>query len=113
VDQVLYLPHLQVPPEKPHPFAYYLSIHNHSDETVTIVGRKWIVTDEGGETLVVEGDGVVGEKPRLEPGQTFSYNSYHVIAEPSIATGTFFGKTSNGKAVYVRVPDFRLELPLV
>ena len=113
VDQVLYLPHLQVPPEKPHPFAYYLSIHNHSNETVTIVGRKWIVTDEGGETLVVEGDGVVGEKPRLEPGQTFSYNSYHVIAEPSVATGSFFGQTDQGKPVYVRVPDFRLEQPLV
>lgn len=113
VDQVLYLPHLQVPPDKPHPFAYYLSIHNHSSEAVTILGRKWIVTDDGGETLVVEGDGVVGERPRLEPGQTFSYNSYHVIAEPSIATGTFFGQTDGGKPVYVRVPDFRLELPLV
>lgn len=113
VDQVLYLPHLQVPPDKPHPFGYYLSIHNQSDETVTILGRKWIVTDEGGETLVVEGDGVVGKTPRLEPGQTFSYNSYHVIAEPSLATGTFFGQTEEGKPVYVRVPDFRLELPIL
>ncbi len=113
VDQILYLPHLQVPPDRPHPFAYYLSIHNQSDEIVTILGRKWIVTDDGGEVLVVEGDGVVGETPRLEPGQTFSYNSYHVIAEPSTATGTFFGQTEAGKPVLVRVPDFRLELPLV
>ena len=112
VDQVVYLPHLQAPADRPHPFAYHLSIHNESDETVTIVGRKWIVADDGGETTVVEGDGVVGQTPRLEPGQTFSYNSYHVISEASTATGTFFGQTDAGKPVFVRVPDFRMELPL-
>lgn len=111
VDQVVHMPHLIVPPEKPHAFAYHLSIHNESEDTVTILGRKWIVTDEGGGTLVVEGDGVVGQTPRLEPGQTFSYNSYHVIAEPSVANGTFFGQTEEGTPVCVRVPEFRMELP--
>ena len=38
-----------------------------------------VVTDAGGETIVVEGDGVVGKFPRLEPGEHFSYNSYHTI----------------------------------
>ncbi len=111
VDQVVHMPHLVVPPDKPHAFAYYLSIHNQSEDVVTILGRKWIVTDESGGTLVVEGDGVVGQTPRLEPGQTFSYNSYHVIAEPSVANGTFFGQTDAGKPVFVRVPEFRMELP--
>ena len=78
---------------------------------VTILGRKWIVKDTTGDTLVVEGDGVVGQTPRLTPGQTFSYNSYHVIAEPSQATGTFFGRTDSGRAVFVRVPEFKMELP--
>ena len=110
VDQVIHQPQLHAPQERPHAFAYFLSIHNDSEEAVTIVGRKWIVTDEGGGTLVVEGDGVVGQTPRLEPGQTFSYNSYHVISEPSKATGTFFGHTETGKPVYVRIPDFRMEL---
>ena len=109
VDQVVYMPHLVVPPERPHAFAYYLSIHNKSEDTVTILGRKWIVKDEHGGTLVVEGDGVVGQTPRLEPGQSFSYNSYHVISESSVATGTFFGQTAEGAPVYVRVPEFRME----
>ena len=111
VDQVVYLPHMMAPPDKPYPFAYYLSIHNGSEETVTILGRKWIVTDESGGTLVVEGDGVVGQTPTLQPGQTFSYNSYHVISESSLANGTFFGETENGSAVYVRIPEFKMDLP--
>lgn len=112
VDQVVHMPHLVVPAEKPHAFAYYLSIHNQSDDTVTILGRKWIVKDEGGSTLVVEGDGVVGQTPRLEPGQSFSYNSYHVIAEPSVANGSFFGQTEQGTPVFVRVPEFHMSVPV-
>ena len=111
VDEVVYAPQLNAPADKPFPYAYFLSIHNESEESVTILGRKWIVKDAGGGTLVVEGDGVVGQTPRLTPGQTFSYNSYHVIAEPSEATGTFFGQTDSGRAICVRVPDFKMELP--
>ncbi len=111
VDQVSYHPEISAPPDRPHSFVYHLSIHNASQETVTIFGRKWIVTDEGGETLVVEGDGVVGQTPRLEPGATFSYNSYHVIKEASKATGTFFGQTESGQTVFVRIPEFLMELP--
>ncbi|WP_218280701.1 ApaG domain [Verrucomicrobium spinosum] len=83
VDQVLYQPELTAPVDRPHPFAYHLSIHNDSDESLTIVGRKWIVTDLHGGVLVVEGEGVVGHKPHLAPGQSFSYNSFHVVREPA------------------------------
>lgn len=110
VDRVAHAPQLPAPPDKPHAFAYFLSIHNDSQEPVTILGRKWIVTDSGGETLVVEGDGVVGKTPRLQPGQTFSYNSYHVISSPSRADGTFFGQTDSGQTVFVRVPEFQMEI---
>jgi ApaG protein len=111
VDQVVYHPEISAPPERPLAFVYHLSIHNQSETPVTIMGRKWIVTDEGGETLVVEGDGVVGQFPRLEPGETFSYNSYHVIRDASTATGSFFGETESGDPVLVRIPSFRMTLP--
>jgi ApaG protein len=111
VDQVLYQPELTAPAERPHPFAYHLSIHNGSEEPLTILGRKWIVTDQTGEVLVVEGEGVVGHKPHLDPGQSFSYNSFHVIREPSVATGTFFGQTDMGRAILVRVPEFDMSPP--
>lgn len=112
VDQVLYQPELTAPVDRPHPFAYHLSIHNASEQAVTIVGRKWIVTDLHGDVLVVEGEGVVGHKPHLDPGQSFSYNSYHVIKDTSTAQGTFFGQTDQGQPVFVRVPEFAMNPPL-
>ena len=111
VDRVVHMPQLQAPEDRPHPFVYFITIHNDSAETVTIRGRKWVVTDEDGHRLVVEGDGVVGETPRLEPGENFSYNSYHTIGSDSFAEGAFFGTTDAGERVFTRIPRFELSVP--
>jgi ApaG protein len=111
VDRVLHMPHLDAPPDRPHPYVYFITIHNDSTETVTIKGRKWVVTDAEGQTLVVEGDGVVGKTPRLEPGEHFSYNSYHVIGSESVAEGAFFGTTEAGAGVFTRIPSFTMKVP--
>jgi ApaG protein len=60
VDDVVYMPSLEAPPEKPHPFVYFISIHNETEAPVTIRGRKWVVQEDEGEITVVEGDGVTG-----------------------------------------------------
>ena len=99
IDRVVYMPHLEAPTERPHPFAYFITIENQSEETVTIKGRKWVVTDALGQRLVVEGDGVVGKFPRLEPGEKFSYNSYHAIGSDSIAEGAFIAASEEGAPV--------------
>ena len=111
VDRVVHMPQLDAPPERPHPFVYFITIHNDSTETVTIKGRKWVVTDAEGQRLVVEGDGVVGQTPRLEPGENFSYNSYHTIGSDSAAEGAFFGTTETGDGVFTRIPRFELRMP--
>ena len=112
VDNVVHEPRLDAPPDRPHPFIYYLTIHNDSAETVRLVGRKWVVTDlRDGTRLVVEGEGIVGERPQLEPGQSFSYNSYHPVAGDSEVEGAFFGTGDDGRAVCVRVPAFPLRVP--
>ena len=111
VDRVRYEPRINAPPERPHPFVYYISIHNSSEETVTIVGRKWIITDlDDGSIEVVEGEGVVGQSPRIEPGKSFSYDSFHRIRRASTATGSFFGRTDANLPVMVRIPHFRMEV---
>ncbi len=112
VDSVEYDKTRPAPPDRPHPFVYQISIHNHSTETVNIFGRKWIVKDSEGDILVVEGDGVVGQFPNLQPGQTFTYNSYHVIKSESTANGTFFGTTQHGRPVAVSIPPFEMSPPL-
>ena len=111
VDDVIYMPSLDAPPDRPHPFVYFISIFNESQQAVTIRGRKWVVVEEGGETTVVEGDGVVGQQPEIAPGEHFSYNSYHVVGRRAAVSGAFFGETSEGDWIYSRIPEFRLVIP--
>lgn len=112
VDDVIYMPSLDAPEERPHPFVYFISIRNDSSEHVVIQGRKWVVKEDGSdEVLVVEGDGVVGQSPDLGPGDVFSYNSYHVARGNGSAEGAFFGQTSKGQRIFARIPAFKLVVP--
>jgi ApaG protein len=106
-----YVPSLDAPPDRPHPFVYFITIHNDSETPVTIVGRKWIVREANGTCLVVEGDGVVGQRPRIEPGGEFSYNSYHVIAADAEVEGSYLGFDDTQRPVVVRIPKFSLNIP--
>lgn len=100
-----------LPPDKPHAFIYFLSIHNDSDRTVTLLGRKWLIQHEDGSRLVIEGDKIVGETPRLAPGEHFSYNSYHVGAGDARAQGSFHGVDDLGRKIFVRIPQFDMRVP--
>jgi ApaG protein len=111
IDKLVYMPHLEAPSDRPYPFVYFITIENQSDETVTLKGRKWVVTDASGHKIVVEGDGVVGKFPRLGPGDHFSYNSYHVIGLNSVAEGAFIGVTDEGEPVVTRIPRFEMRVP--
>jgi ApaG protein len=111
IDKVVYMPTLEAPPDRPYPFVYFITIDNQSSETVTIRGRKWVITDQLGQKIVVEGDGVVGEFPRLRPGERFSYNSYHVIGTDSVAEGAFIGTSDQSVPFVARIPRFRMEVP--
>src|ERR1700750_1846650 len=111
VDKIVYVHTLEAPPDRPYPFVYFITIDNQSVETVTIRGRKWVITDQSGQKIVVEGDGVVGEFPRLRPGERFSYNSYHVIGRDSVAEGAFIGLSNEGVPFVARIPKFRMQVP--
>jgi ApaG protein len=111
VDRVLYRPDVDAPADRPYAFAYYITIHNDAEETVTIKGRKWVVTDANGQRVVVEGDGVAGECPRLRKGEQFSYHSHHVIGTDSYAEGAYIGVTEEGEAVITRIPRFDMRVP--
>jgi len=61
---------------------------------------------------VVEGHGVVGQTPRIEPGQSFHYNSRHQLdTEWAVAEGSYFGVDDLGRRFLVRIPRFRMQLP--
>jgi ApaG protein len=111
VDRVVHYPDAEAPPDRPHCFAYFITIHNDSDVTVTIKGRKWVVTDELGEVIAVEGDGVVGEFPIIPPGESFSYNSFHLNGtRRAVAEGSYIGVDEKGRKVLTRIPRFEMVL---
>ena len=111
VDDVIYMPNLEAPADRPHPFVYFISIINQSQKQIRILGRKWVICQANNEWIVVEGDGVVNQEPVIKPGDEFTYNSYHVIGDDSRATGSFFGEAEDGSLVMVRIPDFELKIP--
>ena len=101
----------QLPPDRPHAFIYHLTIRNDSDRTVTLLGRKWVIENADGTQLVVEGDKIVGETPRLAPGEHFSYNSYHVTGCRARAQGSFHGVDEFGAHVHVMLAPFDMVIP--
>ncbi len=100
-----------LPPDKPHAFVYFVTIHNGSDRIVTLLGRKWVITHGDGTHLVIEGDKIVGETPRLPPGEQFSYNSYHVTGDDAVVRGCFHGVDETGRKIHVNLAPFELRIP--
>ncbi len=112
VDHVIYTPEMPTPPERPHCFDYYISIHNDTDLPVTIQGRKWVVTNSRGTITALEGEGVVGEFPTIKPGEKFTYNSRHLIDTRSgVAEGSYRGVDAEGRLVMTRIPRFEMMVP--
>ena len=112
IDDVVYQPQFSMLADQPHCFVYYITIHNESETIVTIKGRKWVVKESSGEVTAVEGDGVVGEFPHLEPGQKFNYNSSHVFSsQKAVATGSYLGVDDFGNKIITRIPEFVMVVP--
>ena len=112
VDEIVYRTDLPAPPDRPHSFEYFISIHNDTDCAVTIKGRKWVIRDDRDGVVAVEGDGVVGEMPTIEPGGKFSYNSRHILDHGwAVAEGSYIGIDANGRKVLTRIPKFKMTVP--
>lgn len=100
-----------LPVDQPHAFVYFITITNGSDHTVTLLGRKWVITHPDGGRQVIEGDKIVGETPILGPGESFSYNSYHVAGGDVSAVGSFHGVDEAGRFIHVVLPAFAMHVP--
>lgn len=83
-----YLADQSAPEKGRYVFAYSVTIANEGDLPAHLRTRHWIITDGRGKVEEVQGDGVVGEQPRLVPGQRFQYTSGCVLTTP---VGTMHG----------------------
>ena len=94
-------------------FVYEITITNKSDDTVKLLSRHWDITDALGERRTVEGEGVVGETPALEPNQSFTYNSgCNFATEIGKMSGYYTMQKLLDKSSFdVLIPEFVMVLP--
>jgi len=71
-----FVPERSEPGQQQYFFAYRVRIANDGGAPARLVSRHWIINDANGHEEHVRGPGVVGEQPRLEPGQAFEYTSF-------------------------------------
>lgn len=93
-------------------FAYHVRISNVGDEVAQLVSREWIITDGDGHVERVQGPGVVGEFPRLDPGESFEYTSFCPLPT-SMGTmhGCYTMRTSAGETFEAQIEPFTLAVP--
>lgn len=93
-------------------WAYTVRIDNRSDKAVCLKNRRWHITDASGHTVIVAGDGVVGEQPVLQPGEAFEYTSGCPLPTPSgLMFGTYGMETVGGETFEATIPAFSLDSP--
>ena len=93
-------------------WAYTVEIENQSTEDLQVMERFWKIDDRDGQVQEVRGDGVVGEKPVLKPGETFRYTSGAPLSAPSgVMLGTYQVETKQGERFDVDIPAFSLDSP--
>jgi ApaG protein len=93
-------------------WAYTITVENQGVETITLLTRHWIITDGFGRRQDVRGDGVVGEQPRLGPGESFQYTSGCPLSTPSgMMVGSYGMITTTGRPIDVAIPAFSLDSP--
>jgi ApaG protein len=90
-------------------FGYRVEIVNEGNVAVTLRRRHWIIIDGEGTEEVVRGDGVVGQQPRLAPGEGFKYTSYCPLrTEWGTMEGAYEFETDTGKRMEAKIGRFYL-----
>lgn len=93
-------------------FAYHITLRNTGSITAQLLTRHWIVTNGNQEVQEVHGEGVVGEKPKLNPGESFSYSSGTILTTPVGAMhGSYQMLAEDGTEFVATILPFTLAAP--
>lgn len=108
-----YLPDYSSPAQQHFVFAYKINIANNSEFTVKLMRRHWFIHDSNGIVREVEGEGVVGQQPSLEPGESHEYVSgCNLKTGIGKMRGTYLmERLVDGKQFQVVIPEFVLVVP--
>ncbi len=107
-----YVAEQSAPDQGRYVFAYTVAIANEGTTPAQLRTRHWVITDAGGKVEEVRGDGVVGEQPRLGPGQRFEYTSRCVLTTPlGTMHGTYQMRRDDGTGFDATIAPFSLASP--
>ena len=93
-------------------WLYHVLIENEGPDTVQLISRHWRITDANGQQQAVDGPGVVGEQPILQPGDSFSYTSGCPLTTSSgMMRGHYVMASADQGEFPVTIPPFSLDIP--
>ena len=93
-------------------YSYTITLSNNGTDAAKLISRHWVITDANEAVQEVQGIGVVGEQPHLEPGQEFTYTSGVVLdTETGTMTGTYHMQRDGGEKFNAEIPAFVLVPP--
>lgn len=108
----LYLPDQSDEAAERYVFAYRIRITNTGEVAAKLISRHWIITDAHQQVQEVRGDGVVGEQPYLQPGESFEYTSGTSIATPvGTMRGSYRMQADDGTEFDAPIAEFTLSIP--
>ena len=109
-----YQPSYSSPSQYHYVFTYRITIENQSENTIQLLRRHWYISDAGYSPREVEGEGVVGQQPVLEPGQSHQYVSgCNLKSGIGKMTGTYLmERVVDGARLVVNIPEFVMVAPI-
>jgi ApaG protein len=111
---VSFLPEQSEPPRGRWFWAYHIRIENGGRQPVQLISREWVIADGRGARHDVRGEGVVGEQPLIQPGESFDYVSGCPLSTPTgYMEGCYHMIWADGSALAAEIPRFPLVAPTV
>tara|TARA_B100000795_G_scaffold244400_1_gene208879 strand:- start:3937 stop:4326 length:390 start_codon:yes stop_codon:yes gene_type:complete len=93
-------------------FSYTVLIENQGLQSIQLISRHWIIKNAHNERFEVKGEGVVGEQPIIQPGDTFTYSSGTEIDTPvGSMLGLYNMITEEGIEFDAKISEFELNMP--
>ena len=94
-------------------FGYKITIENQGKDSVQLTSRFWKIKDALNRTEIVEGEGVIGKKPVLKPGESHTYKSGCLLTSPFGAMSGFYSMVNftSTRKFRVAIPSFKLSAP--
>lgn len=107
-----YINDQSLPDEGRYVFAYTITVTNNGLIAATLLRRNWLITDANCKVQEVRGEGVIGEQPRILPGESYQYTSAAVLETPvGCMQGSYEMMADDGVEFDAPIPVFNLSTP--